>query len=76
MCKVGSSFCLCVIIVSVFFIYHNELRPIKMTQYTLTNDKKTVTFQTMSHIANPHFYKQIVGDIIEAKTNDFVLYYE
>lgn len=47
-----------------------------MTQYTLTNEKQTLQFQTMSHIANPDFYSRVVSDLIEAKTRWYVLYYE
>ncbi|USN58134.1 MAG: hypothetical protein H6767_07520 [Candidatus Peribacteria bacterium] len=56
-----------VAILGVFSVYQNEISPAKTPQYTLQNGKKTVVFQTMSHIATEDFYDQVQAMITGKK---------
>lgn len=65
-----------VILVGWFALYHNELRPAYFPLYTLSNWEKTLKFQTVSHIASPSFYFAIRNSILDAKNDDYVLFFE
>jgi len=56
--------------------YQNSLSPAQIPQYKLSNQKQTIVFQTMSHIASDSFYQQVARDIARLKRDDYVLYYE
>lgn len=47
-----------------------------MPTHVLRNDEKTVVFQGMSHIASQDFYDSVRDNIIAAKENGYVLYFE
>ena len=59
-----------------FAYYHNDINPAKMPTYTITNGEKTVIFQAMSHIGSQKFYDRVRENIIQAKNEGFVYYYE
>jgi len=69
------------IYISIFIIawlayYSNEKNPAPMPTYTITNWEKTVIFQAMSHIWSKKFYEKIKQDLIEAKKQWYVYFYE
>lgn len=41
----------------------NEWWPGTLTRYELTNGKKTIVFQSMSHLASSEFYDEVKEDI-------------
>lgn len=47
-----------------------------MPVYTLSNWKKTVVFQTMSHISGENFYSNVKKDIEKYKKDWYVYFYE
>ncbi len=59
-----------------FAYYQNEIKPAFMPVYTLTNGEKTLIFQAMSHIWSQNFYDRVRENILEAKQNNFVYYFE
>lgn len=73
-------FCLFIfLIVSFLFVfvyYNNYLNPASMPQYALSNWKKIIIFQSMSHIASPSFYENVKNNIKEFKEKSWVLFYE
>lgn len=73
-----SSFWLCIGICLFwgFMLVQNELNPAKLPLYTLTNGQKVVYFQTMSHIGSQRFYTQVQNNIIAAKKDGAVLFFE
>jgi len=64
------------IIVWSFVYYKNEISPTKMPTYTLSNWKKIVVFQTMSHIWSKNFYEKIKNNLIKRKKDWFIYFYE
>lgn len=65
-----------IIIIWGFAYYNNNINPAKMPEYTISNWKKTVVFQAMSHIAKKDFYNQIKENIRIYKTSSGVYFYE
>ena len=65
-----------IILIGGFVYYKNNIDPAKMPTFTISNWEKIVIFQTMSHIWSEEFYKQIKRNLIKAKKNWFVYYYE
>lgn len=65
-----------IIIIWGFAYYNNDINPAKMPEYTISNWKKTVVFQAMSHIAKKDFYDQISKNIRDFKTSSGVYFYE
>ncbi len=65
-----------IILVGGFVYYKNNIDPAKMPTFTISNWEKIVIFQTMSHIWSEEFYQQIKRNLIKAKKNWFVYYYE
>lgn len=65
-----------IILVGGFVYYQNNIDPAKMPTFTISNWEKIVIFQTMSHIWSEEFYQQIKRNLIKAKKNWFVYYYE
>lgn len=59
-----------------FIYYNNEISPAAMPTYYLSNWEKQVTFQSMIHIANPDFYERIKQDILFAKQDNYVYFFE
>ena len=74
--KISLSFVILVIFVASFSYYNNELYPAKLPQFTITNWKKIVVFQGMSHIWTKKFYEKIKNEIIKYKKKWFVYFYE
>lgn len=64
------------IIIFSFAYYHNSISPANMPLHTVSNWKKTVIFQNMSHIWTHEFYEAVKKNIKKAKENDYVLYFE
>jgi len=69
------------IIISVSIIwglsyYSNEISPAPMPTYTLSNWEKTIIFQAMSHIWTKDFYQKVRKDLIKAKNDWYVYFYE
>lgn len=50
--------------------------PIALPLATLSNDRKTVVFQGMQHVASEEFYKSVVFDLEKALTEGYTLFYE
>jgi hypothetical protein len=50
--------------------------PLEMPRYTITNGDKTVVFQTMTHIANANFYREVQGAILQSKEDGYTYFYE
>ena len=65
-----------VIIVWGFAYYSNEISPAKMPEFTISNWKKIVVFQAMSHIAKQDFYNQVRDNIRDFKSASWVYFYE
>ena len=65
-----------IIVIWGFAYYNNSINPAKMPEYTISNWKKTVVFQAMSHIAKKDFYNQISKNIRDFKTSSGVYFYE
>jgi hypothetical protein len=47
-----------------------------MPEITISNGKKTVVFQAMSHIGSEAFYTAIAHNLTEKKHAGFVYFYE
>lgn len=60
----------------IFSTYQNIINPAKLPYYILSNGQQKVHFQTMSHIASSHFYRNVRDDIRDAKKGWYILYYE
>lgn len=73
-----ASIWLLIIIVFIwwFSYYSNEINPAKMPTYTISNGKKIVIFQAMSHIWKKSFYEKVKQNLIKAKKNWFVYFFE
>ena len=74
--KISLSVLIIILFLGFFWYYQNVLYPAKMPQFTISNWKKTVVFQAMSHIASPNFYNQIKNEIINYKKKWYVYFYE
>lgn len=59
-----------------FAYYQNDVSPATMPTYTISNGEKTVIFQAMSHIWSQNFYDTVRENILQAKNEGFVYYYE
>jgi hypothetical protein len=59
-----------------FSFYSNEISPALMPEYTISNWKKTIVFQTMSHIWSENFYEKIKNNLKEKKESWFVYFFE
>ena len=69
------------IFISIIFIwsfsyYKNEINPAKMPTFIISNWEKKIIFQAMSHIWSKNFYEQIKQNLIKAKKEWYVYYYE
>lgn len=70
---------LLIVLISIIWwgaILSNEVFPAPMPEYTITDWKKIVKFQAMSHIWNQKFYEQIVKNLTEFKKDWWVYFYE
>ena len=74
--KLGGLLFIFVTIIWSFAFYQNDLNPAKMPIYTISNSKKTVVFQNMSHIWSQKFYDKVVENIRKYKNKKFVLFFE
>jgi hypothetical protein len=74
--KISLSFLIIIIFLWFFWYYQNIAYPAKMPQFTITNWKKTVVFQSMAHIWSPDFYENIKKEIIKYKKQWYVYFYE
>lgn len=54
----------------------NEVYPAKMSEYTISNWKKTIKFQSMIHIWTHDFYNEIKNNIENFKNNWWVYFFE
>jgi hypothetical protein len=59
----------------LFFLYC-AFQPLSQTRYTLTDGQNIIVFQSMEHIANPDFYKNVENDIIFYTQNGYTFLYE
>jgi hypothetical protein len=59
-----------------FAYYQNEISSAPMPEVTITNWKKTIIFQAMSHIWTKNFYDTIKNNIRENKEKWFVYFFE
>lgn len=66
---------LCIILFS-FWYYQNYINPALVPNFTISNWKKTVVFQAMSHIWSKDFYESIKNNLINHKKNWYVYYFE
>ena len=60
----------------IFIIHENYLESASLPEFTISNSKKTVIFQTMSHIWSDGFYKEVSSEILKAKKQWFAYFYE
>lgn len=74
--KVSIWILMSIIIIWSFSYYKNELSPAKMPTFIISNWEKEVIFQTMSHIWSTQFYNKIKENLIIAKKEWYVYYYE
>jgi len=74
--KWSLSFVIIVLIIGLFWYYQNNYSPAKMTEYTISNWKKTVVFQEMAHIWSKNFYEKIKQNLINYKKDWFVYFFE
>lgn len=74
--KINSLLILLLLILWWFWYYQNELYPAQMPTITISNWKKEVIFQAMSHIWTQSFYDKVRNNIIEAKKRWFVYFFE
>ncbi len=74
--KISLSILIIIFFLWFFAYYQNNIAPAKMPQFTITNWKKIVIFQSMAHIATPNFYEKIKNQIIKYKKQWFVYFYE
>lgn len=74
--KISISLSLLIIIIGGFCYYQNNISPANLPLYTLSNGKKIIKFQTMSHIGRYDFYDSIVLNIGREKSNGYILFYE
>lgn len=74
--KVSSLIVLFIIMTWWFAYYQNDISPVKMPIYQITNGNKKVVFQAMSHIWTPNFYENVKNNIITFKKLGYVLYFE
>lgn len=56
--------------------YINASKPLLVPRVTLTDGKKTVIFQGMVHVASKPYYESIVFDMLRARDDGFVFFYE
>lgn len=74
--KMSLWFIIAAIILWSIAYYENEVSPAKMPTFTITNGEKTVIFQAMSHIWTTEFYEKIKQDLIKAKKDWYVYFFE
>ncbi|MDD3646129.1 MAG: hypothetical protein PHH06_01845 [Candidatus Gracilibacteria bacterium] len=74
--KISLSLVIIGLILTGFTYYQNEIEPAKMPEYTITNGDKTVIFQAMSHVGSEEFYQTIKENLIKAKQNGYVYFFE
>ncbi len=74
--KISLSIVILAIMLWFFGYYQIYISPAKMIEYTISNWKKTVVFQEMSHIWAESFYKEVKNNLIEYKNKRFVYFYE
>ena len=74
--KMSLWFIIVTIILSSFAYYQNEKNPAQMPEFTISNWDKTIIFQAMSHIWNKDFYEQIRQNLISAKEEWYVYFFE
>lgn len=56
--------------------YFNEISPAWIPTYTISNWEKTVIFQAMSHIWSKNFYEKVKQNLIKAKKDWYVYFFE
>ena len=54
----------------------SALRPMTVPLATLSDGRKTVMFQGMTHVGSESFYKSVVYDLEQALTQGYVIFYE
>ena len=54
----------------------SALRPMTVPLVTLSDGRKTVMFQGMTHVGSESFYKSVVYDLEQALTQGYVIFYE
>jgi hypothetical protein len=74
--RVSTSLFLLFTLLGWFAYYQNVLSPAEMPNITISNWKKTVVFQAMSHIWTQDFYDNVRKNIINAKKEWFVYFFE
>jgi energy-coupling factor transporter transmembrane protein EcfT len=74
--KWSLSFVIIWILIWSFWYYQNEISPATMTEYTISNWKKTVVFQEMSHIWAKNYYEKVKQNLINYKKDWFVYFFE
>lgn len=74
--KVSIWILISIILIWSFSYYENKISPAKMPTFTISNWEKTVIFQAMSHIWSNDFYEQIKKNLINAKKQWYVYFYE
>ncbi len=74
--KISLSIIIISLIIFSFWYYQIYIAPAKMLEYHISNGKKQVVFQEMSHIWTGEFYEKIRDNLAWYKKNSFVYFYE
>ena len=59
-----------------FAYYNNKIKPAPMPEITISNWKKTVIFQSMSHIWTSDFYETVKNNLHQRKNEWYVYFFE
>ncbi|CAL1690554.1 hypothetical protein MMB232_00682 [Brevundimonas subvibrioides] len=59
-----------------YLAINSALRPMTVPLATLSDGRKTVVFQGMTHVGSESFYKSVVYDLEQALTQGYVIFYE
>ena len=74
--KSSLSFIIIWIIIWIFWYYQNSISPATMSEITLSDWKKIIIFQEMSHIWSENFYNKIKNNLENYKKQWFVYFFE
>lgn len=74
--KLSNILTLLILLVWSFTYYQNNINPAQMPIYKISNGKKEVVFQSMSHIWSQNFYNSVINSIKKLKTKGYVLFFE
>lgn len=74
--KISLSIIIIALFLASFWYYQNIISPAKIPEYTISNWKKIVVFQAMSHIWSEKFYQSVKTKLENYKKNWYVYFFE